>query len=96
VRVVFSRAARRQSRDAATAFQHRDPESVPAFQRRLDEAVARLSDFAALGTPIAATQLRRLPLIPFPYLLIYQVLADRIRIVAVPHAKQAPRSWRDR
>jgi len=33
---------------------------------------------------------------PFPYRLLYRVLADRIQIVAVFHLSRRPGSWKDR
>lgn len=49
-----------------------------------------------LGVLVAGGNIRRIALRRFPYSLIYSVLSDRIRILAVSHQKRQPLHWRGR
>ena len=40
--------------------------------------------------------IRRVPLLRFPYFVIYRFLPDRIEILAVAHARRRPGYWRGR
>ncbi len=93
-RVVFTRAAVREARDARIAFRSRAPETVEGFRQRLREARRTLEEYPLAGPQIGG-EARRLNLSPYPYSLIYRVAGEQVEVFAVPHAKQSA-YWRDR
>ena len=95
MRVTFHRAARAEARRGKYWFADRDPASPETFQDSLDAAVAQLERFPESGEPhVEGT--RRLVLQTVPYVLIYRVLPDRVRVIAVAHTRQRPGYWNDR
>ncbi len=60
------------------------------------ERVAELlGDALNIGEPLDARH-RRFPMRRFPFAFIYRIDGDVLRIVAVAHRRQRPRSWRGR
>jgi plasmid stabilization system protein ParE len=74
---------------AIQAFEERDPRTIEAFERRLDEAVEQIGRFPE-AAPVHVRGTRRLVLNPFPYALIYRVSTDKIAVIAVAHTSQRP------
>lgn len=65
------------------------------FGEEVRQVVERLLEYPELGPPIDAA-LRRLVLPRFPYVLIYSVTSDLLRVIAVAHAHRRPGYWRTR
>ncbi len=65
------------------------------FGGEVRQVIERLLEYPELGSPINE-DLRRLVLPRFPYVLIYSVTSDLLRVVAVAHAHRRPGYWRTR
>lgn len=65
------------------------------FGGEVRQVIERLLEYPELGSPINA-DLRRLVLARFPYVLIYSVTSDLLRVVAVAHTHRRPGYWRAR
>jgi toxin ParE1/3/4 len=95
LRVDFLPAAIEEARAAKFWFEDRHPESVRGFQNRLERCVLLLEQHPNAGV-IFEGRARRLPLTPYPYSLIYEVIDDVVLVLAVVHAKQRSGYWRER
>ena len=62
------------------------------------EALAMSDDQQALNqlTPLVYKQLRRANVRRFPYGVFYQIKDKSIIVVAILHARRAPRHWKSR
>ena len=65
------------------------------FLTQVDHAVALLTQYPELGTPVSKT-LRRLSLKQFPYALIYQLSPELLTVLAVAHQHRRPGYWAKR
>jgi plasmid stabilization system protein ParE len=95
VRIAFLSPA---LREIVEAIQHYD-DQAPGLGDALDADLQRTLDTVIrhphLGSPYAAAT-RRAFLRRFPYSLVYQVLSDRVLVVALAHHKRRPAYWSDR
>jgi len=93
--VSFHPDADAEVTEAARYYEMRSPGLGFLFlrevQRSLEQVIANPEAHQLIGTEV-----RRKPLRQFPYSLMYAVEPDRIRVIAVAHAKRRPNYWRDR
>lgn len=88
--LVWSKRARDQ---LAAAFEYIAQDNPDAAQRVLDDIVrraAQLQRFELLGPP-AQRGTRSLTVLGTPYVIIYRITANELRIVAVWHSAQRRR-----
>ncbi len=65
------------------------------FAEAFEEMLARIEILPELY-PAVLRNVRRGKLRRFPYVLYYQVLADRIEVIAILHGSRNPQVWQDR
>ncbi|WP_426169952.1 type II toxin-antitoxin system RelE/ParE family toxin [Sandarakinorhabdus sp. DWP1-3-1] len=82
--VVWSAAARRQLYLITAWIARHDAGAASRLADAIDDRIALLCDFPALGTPIDRGH-RKLSLGRFPYVLVYAVSGDVIQILAIRH-----------
>ena len=83
-------------REAAEFYRERAGNALPlALLDDFERAVGLLLEHPGLG-PIWRHGRRRWLLTRFPYSLIYTVVGDEIRILAVAHHSRRPGYWRGR
>lgn len=93
--IVFDPAARDELVEAVA---HYDQQSEPVgddFLAEVKRAVTRIRDFPT-AWPAVSSRSRRCRLTRFPYGLVYQLLSNEIRILAVMHLHRRPGYWQDR
>ncbi|NGM46889.1 type II toxin-antitoxin system RelE/ParE family toxin [Rhodobacter sp. SGA-6-6] len=74
-----------------------DPVAAERVFRGIVQAAERLTDFPALGHPGRHPETRELNLAGLPYLIVYQVGAGAVTILAVFHtSRDLVRALRDR
>ena len=76
-------------------YAERNLQAAAEFLMQLEAAIARLQRWPGQGTPYVAGT-RHIALKRFPYLLIYEIQAERIWVVALAHAARPPGYWRER
>jgi len=73
--------------------------AVPGLGERFATEIRRATDLLLdspeIGAPIESQQ-RKFVLTRFPYNLIYIIVNDAVRILAVAHHKRKPGYWRNR
>jgi hypothetical protein len=84
--------ARRELFEAADFYEARVQGLGEAFLDVIEEAVARVRRYPAIGSAIEP-DLRQFTVRRFPYSVIYDVGPDRIFIVAVARQERRPRYW---
>jgi toxin ParE1/3/4 len=93
--VRFDSTAELELNEAADYY---DLESLglgAVFLEEVEQVLAKLSEFPDATTPVYAV-VRRWLLTKFPYMLLYSLRADEIRILAVAHQRRRPFYWRGR
>lgn len=93
--IEFHPNAVEEASEARRWYSEIDPALGRAFADELERAIARV----AAAPERWACHLhgtRAFLLHRFPYLLVYRLLADRVQIIAIQHAKRRPGYWKSR
>jgi plasmid stabilization system protein ParE len=86
----------------AAWYDDRDPGLGDSFIKEVRVALAKVLDAPERYPlhphvrPQRTPPVRRYVVPGFPYTVAYQVFEDRIRVLAIAHAKRHPRYWSDR
>jgi len=91
----FHPLARQELTDAAQFYEARAIGLGGDFLDQMEELVSLLGQFPGLGRP-NAFGLRTSPARRFPYSVVYQIVGDRLFILAVAHHRRAPQYWAGR
>jgi toxin ParE1/3/4 len=81
--------------EAADFYDLRSPGLGTVFIDEVQRVIKMISQFPEAATLIRG-RARKVPLIKFPYSLVYSVRPDEIRLLAVAHQKRRPFYWRGR
>ena len=86
--------------DAATWYDEKRVGLGGEFMDAVEEAVEAIVRWPRSGSLVdgvpADLQVRRLPVMRFPYHLAYAVDDDQVRILAIAHDRQRPEYWAPR
>jgi toxin ParE1/3/4 len=95
VRIVWLRAAERNLEEQLDYIGERNPRAANTLAEKIAAAVARLPDHPRRGRPGRVTGTRELAVPGTPYIVVYMVGADYVRIHRVLHGAQRwpPHSW---
>jgi plasmid stabilization system protein ParE len=93
--VEFLAPATTEVEDAVDWYDRQQPGLGEEFRTEVADAVRRIHD-SPESCPRISARARRCVLHRFPYVLIYQVLSDRILVLTVVHGKRKPGHWRRR
>jgi plasmid stabilization system protein ParE len=89
-----------ETREAGAWYEQRRPGLGLEFLAAVDSAVQRIRKapgrYPRLETLPGEEAVRRLVLDRFPYTIIYEVVEDEIRILAVAHTHRRPNYWQHR
>jgi len=66
-----------------------------AFREELDAALRYVAEYP-LGSRVMADRYRGKTLLHFPYTIVYVVLSDRVRILAIADERRHPDYYADR
>jgi plasmid stabilization system protein ParE len=95
MRVIFSKYAALELRDAASYYEFQVEGLGIRFRGEIKKAVGRILDFPE-AWPIERGEVRRCILSKFPYKILYSIEPDHIFIIAVAHTHRRPDYWIDR
>jgi plasmid stabilization system protein ParE len=90
----LSRAARRDIDLAFVYYEEQRPGLGDEFLAAVEDCLERIKQFPE-SFAIVKKDLRVALVSRFPYLVIYRLIANRIRIAAVIHASRHSRNWKD-
>jgi toxin ParE1/3/4 len=86
--------------EAARWYEARERGRGAAFSDAAFARVETLNSFPDAGTPVrgvgGALLARQVRLLRYPYVVVYAVTADEVRVVAFAHERQLPGYWIDR
>lgn len=86
--------------DAARWYEDRERGLGQQFATAVFERIARLRTFANAGAPVygvaGALLARQVRLRRYPYVIVYVVAGDVVRVVAIAHERQMPGYWASR
>ena len=93
--LIYSARARRDIEAALALTQSEFPSTLADFRRHFAAMIARISDWPLSGHPIPGrADLRAIPMVRYPYKLVYRVSVSTIEIVHFRHtSRQTPESW---
>jgi plasmid stabilization system protein ParE len=95
VRFEFDLRARAEFREAVLYYEEQQPGLGDRFTSAVYETIQHLLEFPQVGSP-TGSGLRRVWVRRFPFVLIYAVGDDVIRVMVLAHAQRRPDYWRSR
>jgi plasmid stabilization system protein ParE len=87
--VTWSRSERRDLGQIAAYYRQFDPKLPQTLVLRIESAPRPLLDNAEIGSPIRRARVRKWPVRRTPFILLYTVIADEVRIQRVVDARSA-------
>lgn len=94
-RIELLAEATEEATQAREWYESRSPTAARRFGEELDQAMAAIAE-APNRWPEHLHGTRRYRLNRFPFLIVYQVAGDRVRVVAIQHTSRRPGYWRMR
>jgi plasmid stabilization system protein ParE len=95
MRVVFTRYARLELRDATVFYELELPGLGRQFKEEVKKAILRVVAYPEAWS-IERNEVRKCILHRFPYKILYSVEEDHILIIAIAHQHRKPDYWIDR
>jgi plasmid stabilization system protein ParE len=71
-------------------------EFLEAIEKALETIESHPHRFMRITTKDPEREVRRFVLKRFPFLMVYEVRADEVLVVAIAHAKRKPKYWENR
>jgi toxin ParE1/3/4 len=96
MRVVMHREARAELRAASSWYGDVSEELQVRFDRHIIATIERVAENPQHFPVVAADRFRRAVVDVFPYVLYFEVLPGRIKILAAAHGKRKPLYWLNR
>jgi mRNA-degrading endonuclease RelE of RelBE toxin-antitoxin system len=93
--VVFETAARIELTEASDWYDNRRAGLGAAFLTEVERITNLLQTHPRAG-PALSRRSRQMRLKVFPYAIVYQILPDHIRIIAVAHSHRRANYWKPR
>lgn len=95
--LVFRPAAEAELEEAADwyLYEKQSPQAALGFLDEIDTAIERISSEPERG-PRYSLGTHRYMLNRYPYMVIYLIKDDSIRVIAVAHTSRRPGYWRER
>jgi toxin ParE1/3/4 len=93
--VIFHLLAEQELLDAVSYYEEQETGLGLEYLGEVEHAVNFLMRYPEAGAKVKGS-IRRLTLPKFPYSLLYRVLEEQIRVLAVAHHKRKPQYWVDR
>ncbi len=92
MKVRFSRRALAQLQEIHNYIAPFNPRAAGRAVARIEELCEKLSDFPGMGHATDQPGVRVLPVVRYPYLIFYTVLAEaeEVRILRVRHGRRRP------
>ncbi len=98
--VVIDDEAQEEARQQVAWYAERSPNVASRLETQIVAAIERVArnplEFPLMEMRGNPGDIRRARIRDFPVLVIYQVLADKVLIVAVAHTSRRPGYWRYR
>jgi toxin ParE1/3/4 len=95
-RVVIESAAKAELRKARRWYEKRQSGLGEQLLNEALQGLERIERDELIGIRYAATRFRFHRLRRFPYLIYYEILPDRLRVVAIAHERRRPGYWQRR
>jgi toxin ParE1/3/4 len=93
--VIFHPLAEQELLDAVSYYEEQEIGLGLEYLGEVEHAVNFLMRYPEAGSKVRGS-IRRLTLPKFPYSLLYRVMEEQIRVLAVAHHKRKPQYWVDR
>lgn len=92
---VWHRRAMSEFLNAVDYYDNQEEGLGARFADHVDAAI-QFIDSDPLRPRCIDDSYRKMPVRKFPYLIIYEMLEDEVKIVAISHTSRRPGSWRSR
>jgi plasmid stabilization system protein ParE len=94
-RASFHQEARAEFDEAAAFYSVERPSVGEAFIVAIEDALTQVQQHPEIA-PLVRGRVRRLHVERFPYSVVYSVVGDAIRVLAVAHDRRRPFYWAGR
>ena len=98
--VRFSAEAAAEFADLAAWYEGQDPGLGEPFVGAVEATIGFMAGWPGLGSLVPGVggdlEIRRAPVRRFPYHVVYAVLHDHLRVLAVAHDRRLPTYWASR
>jgi toxin ParE1/3/4 len=95
--LVVRAAARLEIEEAAEWYEGREPDLGVAFLEAVEALFGRIEHTPQQFAPINAREPYHRALVArFPYHVFFEILEDRVVVIAVAHERRRPGYWRSR
>jgi plasmid stabilization system protein ParE len=84
-----------EAREARLWYAERSPVAAESFMTELDAAIEMISE-APDRWPEVANGRRRYVMRRFPFILVFRIQSDEIRLLAIQHGRRRPGYWKSR
>lgn len=90
MKVRYSRRALRQIEEIHRYISERNPRAATRVIVRIEELCEKLGEFPGMGHATDRSDIRVLPVVRYPYLIFYTVVAsgEEVRILRVRHGRR--------
>ena len=92
MRIRYTQPALADLETILSTIASRTPQGAKRVQSKLQTLVDLMSRYPMIGARTHDPSIRRLPILPYPYLVFYEASGDEIIIHAVRHAARDPAS----
>jgi toxin ParE1/3/4 len=96
VSLIFHPLAERELIAAARFYEIHARGLGADFIRQAERTLAEVLAHPTAGSPIVGSTIRRRLMRRFPFVIVYEVDADNISIIAVMHLRRRPAYWKRR
>jgi plasmid stabilization system protein ParE len=93
--IIFHRAARAEFDEAHAWYEKQQPGLGEQFSERIQEVLARIATEPEIHQCVYK-DIRRAVVRRFPYLVLYRVKPNHVRVIAVFHSRRKPTVWQGR
>lgn len=76
--------------EVLTYIAERSPQGARSVQRRIKTMVDLLAEHPYSGQMTSERELRRVVVVPYPYLVFYKIAGDEVVIVGIRHGVRRP------
>ncbi len=90
MRVRYSRRALADIVRIADFVREHNPSAAAALEKRIRSSIEQLQTFPLIGRPTDDPDIRMFPIVHYPYLVFYEVVAREIVVHHIRHARRRP------
>ncbi len=93
MRLRFTPEALTELEEVLGYIAERSPEGARRVQSRIQAITLLLAERPHIGRLTSLSRVRRVSVVPYPYLIFYEFQSDEVVVLAIRHARRHPDSF---